>query len=446
MSSKLFEKYDVPVPRYTSYPAVPNWKNNLTSTTWLEQVRSSMQKQDVSWSLYMHLPFCESLCTFCACNNVITRDHTKEDRYIEAIHKEWDIYIKSIPELKTKKIRQLHLGGGSPTFFSSTNLKKLLAPFFATLKIDMDLFEGAIEVDPRRCTYDQLKVLKDFGFNRISLGVQDFDIEVQKNVNRIQPFEMVQKCVDEIRSLNYPSINFDLIYGLPGQTEESIRDTATKTVLLRPDRIALYSLAVVPWLRPAQNRFQRMETKKGYDKRRLFEIARDVFLEAGYISLGIDHFALPSDAIAISNKNKSLHRNFMGYTEYGTDVLLGLGVSAISETPISFHQNHKVVDEYYQSLEVQGVLPTSKGHVLTGEDREIKDYILDLMTNHHTQFKEGLISQENFTDMIDEDIVRFDKNNLIVTNKGIPFTRHVCQRVDRYAVATSGTPKFSSGV
>lgn len=372
-----------------------------------------------------------------------TRDHSKEDRYIQALHREWALYLKEIPDIKKKKIRQIHLGGGSPTFFNAENLKKLLIPFFENLIVDPNEFDGSVEVDPRRCTWEQLETLRSIGFNRISLGVQDFDLEVQKNVNRIQPYEMVERCVAQARELNYQSINFDLIYGLPGQSEDSMRDTALKTMQLKPDRIALYSLAVVPWLRPAQNRFKKMEIRKGFEKRKLFEIAREIFLEHGYIELGIDHFALPEDAISIAHRDNQMHRNFMGYTEYATDILLGLGMTSISESPDSFHQNQKAIEVYYQSVE-EGKLPTFKGHILSEEDKVYKKHILDLMTQYSASIDK--LDSVLFKELLSDDLVRIEQERLMITEKGIPFTRHVCQKVDRYSDSVTVENKFSSGV
>ncbi len=442
MAINLFDKYDTPVPRYTSYPSVPNWKDNLTTREWLSHLKKAFSR-DLSWSIYMHLPFCESLCTFCGCSQIITRDHSKEDQYIEALHKEWKLYLNALPELSTKKIRQIHLGGGSPTFFNASNLKKLLVPFFDTLTIDPKEFEGAVEVDPRRCTWDQLKTLREIGFNRISLGVQDFDLEVQKNVNRIQPYEMVERCVTQARELGYESVNFDLIYGLPGQTEQSVRDTAIKTMQLQPDRIAFYSLAVVPWLRPAQNRFKKMEIRKGAQKRELFDVASKVFLDHGYVPLGIDHFARPADSISLAYQTGTMHRNFMGYTEYATDVLLGLGMTSISESPDSFHQNLKAVSDYYQSVE-EGKIPTLKGHVLTKEDMIYKEHILNLMTQYRANV-EGLNANE-FQELLEDGLIEIHGDDLQITEKGLPFTRHVCQKVDRYSSSVTVENKFSSGV
>lgn len=441
----LFEKYDIPVPRYTSYPPVPSWRGDMSTDRWIGYLKQSMQKPDLSWSIYLHLPFCENQCTFCACNNIITRDHTKEDQYIQAMHTELGLYLRDVPEITQREIRQIHLGGGSPTFFQAENLKRLMEPFFANLKFNFAAFDGSVEVDPRKCNREQLQVLRDFGFNRVSLGVQDFDLDVQTFVNRVQPFEMVQACVENARDLGYGSVNFDLIYGLPGQTEESIFQTAKATVRLRPDRIALYSLAVVPWLKPAQNRFQKMTIRKGYEKRKLFEVVREVLFEAGYEALGIDHFALPADAITVSRQKNEMHRNFMGYTEYSTDVLLGMGVSAISDTEFGFHQNHKTIDAYYKALE-GGILPTAKGHVLSGEDKRVQRYILNLMTNHKTDFEHGAISAEAFKDMRDEGLLEFDRDTLVVTERGVPFTRHICQRIDEYSPAPNQGARFSSGV
>jgi oxygen-independent coproporphyrinogen-3 oxidase len=444
--SFLFDKYDTPVPRYTSYPPVPSWKNNLEHRAWIESLKNEMASKIVSWSLYMHLPFCESLCTFCACNNLITKDHSKEDRYIRAIQSEWQQYIDRVPDFAERPIRQLHLGGGSPTFFGADSLHRLLEPFFSKLKIDFENFEGAIEIDPRRCTFDQLKVLRDFGFNRISLGVQDFDLNVQKNVNRIQPFEQVENCVKMTRDLGFESVNFDLIYGLPGQSESSIADTARKTVSLKPDRIAIYSLAVVPWLRPAQNRFQKMEIRSGSRKRVLFEKARDIFVEANYVALGIDHFALPSDPLVKSSCNGQLHRNFMGYAEFSTDVLLGLGVSAISETSTVYHQNQKDISIYYSSLEEKRQLPFEKGHALSLEDIKFKRYILDLMTKFSAKFESGEVEPDDFQEMIGEGLLRFEGDELIINEAGKPFARHICHKIDRTAVKGPSEKKYSSGV
>lgn len=442
----LFDKYDVPVPRYTSYPTVPFWKNNLSRETWEIHLNDSLQDVNTSWGLYIHLPFCESLCSFCACNNVITKNHSVEERYVKAIEKEWRLYLNNAPAFKKTTIKQIHLGGGSPTFFSPLNLQNLLEPIFSELKIDCKTFEGAIEVDPRRCTRDQLKLLRDFGFNRISLGVQDLDHNVQKNVNRVQPFEVVQDCVATARELGYQSINFDLIYGLPGQTTQSIKQTTLAVIGLKPDRIALYSLANVPWMKPAHKKFKNMEMKLGKEKRELFETAKEIFLDNEYVELGIDHFARPTDSIALAKTQNTLHRNFMGYTEYATNIILGLGVSAISETPYSYQQNAKDLNEYYRSLEENNELPLYRGHVFDETDKKIKSYILNIMTRNWTDYQEGEIHKENFFEMIDDGLLEFNNNKLVLTKTGVPFARHVCNKLDQYILKSDVNNRFSSGV
>lgn len=444
----LYEKYDISVPRYTSYPPVPNWKDNFSTDNWLISLQHDMRSEDTNWSLYLHMPFCESQCHFCACNNIITKSHDQEERYIEALLLEWKVYLNSIPEFKAKKLRQLHLGGGTPSFFSATNLNKLFETLFFDLQIDENCFDGSIEIDPRRYNIDQLKILKKFHFNRISLGVQDFDPLVQKNVNRIQSYELVEKCVDDIRKLGFSSINFDLIYGLPGQTEESMQSTAEKVMLLQPDRIAFYSLAVVPWLKPAHGGFSKFEIKRAYSKRKLYEIAKKVFTDCAYISLGMDHFAKPDDALAKSIANNSLHRNFMGYTEYSTDVLLGLGLSSISENTIGFHQNHKKLDDYYNQIFQKNIIPTMKSHLLSNKDKLIKEIILNLMTKHQSSIDESVFMESDFSDMLQENLIEIKNDNLLILENGIPFIRNICSRIDPYFNAPKfGTNiRFSSGV
>ena len=369
MSTDLFKKYDIPAPRYTSYPTVPYWSDNPTTMQWIENVRETFAKPTASWSLYLHIPFCETLCTFCGCNTSITKDHSREEPYVGLIHKEWESYLKAVPEMAQRPLLQLHLGGGTPTFLSPANLKRLLEPMLKQMNRDESHFEGSIEVDPRRTSREQLATLRELGFTRVSLGVQDFNPEVQRLVNRVQPRAMTEKIVNEARELGYSSVNFDLIYGLPKQTEESIREMAEITCAMRPDRIALYSFAKVPWIKPAQRLFKDEDLPEGEPKRRLYEIARAILLGAGYVEIGMDHFALPEDSLSVSERTGELHRNFMGYADRRTDALIGLGVSAISETPGCFHQNEKVLPIYERRV-LNGEIPTLRGHLLNLEDRK----------------------------------------------------------------------------
>lgn len=429
--SSLFNKYDVPAPRYTSYPTVPYWSDNPTREEWLGYLNKNMNKATSSWALYLHIPFCETLCTFCGCNTSITKNHKREEPYVRLLLKEWDIYKQQVAGFQSRPLKHLHLGGGTPTFLSAHNLRLLLSEFYKDVRIDKNDFEGSIEVDPRRTTEDQLEALREFHFNRISLGVQDFDSEVQRLVNRTQPFAMTEKITKAARRLGYDSVNFDLIYGLPTQNEEKIRKMIDQTCQLMPDRIALYSLAIVPWIKPAQKLFKDEDLPHGEEKRRLYEISRELLLKAGYLEIGMDHFALASDGLSKSYQAKTLHRNFMGYSDKRTDVLLGLGVSSISETPECFHQNEKALP-VYETTVGQGLIPTHRGHKLTAQDQEQREQILRFMTQGSVELRaEQLDSIKGYlSEMIKDALVTFENNTMKITELGKPFLRNACMALD----------------
>jgi oxygen-independent coproporphyrinogen-3 oxidase len=442
----LLAKYDVPAPRYTSYPTVPYWETNPTREQWLQHLRTTLQQGDGGWSLYIHIPFCETLCTFCGCNNIITKDHKKEAPYGEKVLKEWSLYLQQVPELLQRPLKHIHLGGGTPTFLSAEQLDHLLRPILTAVKKDQTDFEASIEVDPRRTNKEQLRVLRDLGFNRVSMGVQDFNPEVQRLVNRVQPLEITDKLATAARELGYTSVNFDLIYGLAKQTKESILESAKATVRLRPDRIALYSFALVPWIKPAQRLFKDEDLPKAAEKRELYETAREVLLKADYVEVGMDHFALPTDNLSLAMKSKRLHRNFMGYTDQKTDVLLGLGVSSISETPYSFHQNEKLMPLYEAALK-SNQLPTLRGHILTEEDQNRRDQILKLMTEFEVNFKsldQEMQAQDFLKEMIQDSLVEIREHKLIVNEKGRPFLRNACVFFDERLKAKQPQTKIFS--
>lgn len=422
----LFEKYDVPAPRYTSYPTVPYWETMPTADQWCENLQSTLKAGDKSLSLYIHIPYCETLCTFCGCNTVITKDHKKEDPYVQSLLTEWNTYLKKVPEIKNTPMKQLHLGGGTPTFMSAANLEKLLTTILKDVLKAPD-FEASIEVDPRRTTVEQLKVLRQIGFNRISLGVQDFNPEVQRLINRIQPYDITANITNEARKLGFTSVNFDLIYGLAKQTKESMLDCIAKTIELRPDRIALYSFALVPWIKPAQRLFKDEDLPVGQAKRELYEVSRAALLKAGYVEIGMDHFALPTEALSKSLHSETLHRNFMGYTDHKTDVLLGLGVSSISETPEMFHQNEKVLPTYQQIVEKEQV-PTFRGHILTKSDQIHRQQILDFMTKGKVILTpdQKLEAQAFLSEMMKDGLVQINGTTLSITELGKPFLRNAC--------------------
>lgn len=451
--SSLFKKYDVPAPRYTSYPTVPYWHDNPTSNQWMDSLKLAFSKSDSSWSLYLHIPYCETLCTFCGCNTVITKDHAVESPYVDHLLVEWNRYLERIPELRTRPLRQIHLGGGTPTFLSPKELERLLKPILGSVTRDPEHFEGSVEVDPRRTTEEHLRSLHALGFRRISLGVQDFDPEVQRLVNRIQPIEITEGITTKARAMGYDSVNYDLIYGLPKQDVAKFIETAKTTVRLRPDRIALYSFALVPWIKKVQRIFKDEDLPAGPEKREIYEAARRILLQAGYVEIGMDHFALPTDSLAKSVEQKTLHRNFMGYTDHRTDVLLGIGLSAISETPTCFHQNEKVLP-VYERLLAEGKIPSLRGHLLTEEDRSHREQILELMTSYETVFASDDQKndvQEFLAEPLNDGLARIESRGgrdfLVVTDPGKAFLRNICMAFDRrLREKTPSTRTFSQAV
>src|SRR5688572_12987732 len=312
VNSLLVRKYNQPVPRYTSYPTVPYWKDRLETEEWTNIFKAKFEELNhiQGISLYIHLPFCESLCTYCGCNKKITTNHSVEEEYLTAIEKEWKLYRKMMRQ--TPVIRELHLGGGTPTFFSPKNLERLLKTILNGSIIHPQ-HSFSIEGHPNNTTAAHLKVLYQLGFRRISYGVQDLDPEVQHIINRIQPFENVERATNEARKIGFTSVNFDLIYGLPLQTLHSIERTINEVLTLRPDRIAFYSYAHVPWTSRAQRLFDESHLPSAEEKIQLYMKGKELLMNAGYVDIGMDHFALPEDELYIASTEGRLHRNFMGY-------------------------------------------------------------------------------------------------------------------------------------
>ncbi len=429
--SDLFAKYDVPAPRYTSYPTVPFWSDMPTTEEWLRELAQAFDNEPATWSLYFHLPFCESLCTFCACNTVITRNHHREAGYQDLLLKEWGYYLERIPKLLDRTLLGVHLGGGTPTFFAPENLRQILHPILSAAQIDRDNFEASVEVHPGHTTRAHLLTLRELGFTRISIGVQDFDPEVQRIVNRNQPYEVTKTCTDMARELGYTSVNYDLIYGLPKQTLERFGESIDKVIELRPDRIALYSFALVPWIKPAQRSYTDEDIPKAGEKRALYEMARGQLEHAGYVEIGMDHFALPHDGMARAQRRGTLHRNFQGYTETRTSVLLGLGVSAISEAPTCFHQNEKAFPVYERRV-LQGEIPTFRGHLLSEEDRELREQILKFMTRFEVGLRDDQAddARQFLSSLIEDGLVEVQDQKLTLTERGRPFLRNACMFFD----------------
>ena len=425
----LVSKYNIQAPRYTSYPTVPYWDNNLDEPKWIEHIKHAFIKYNKDGiSLYIHLPYCESLCTYCACNTRITVNHKVETPYIESLLKEWQLYLNQFEGKPL--IKEIHLGGGTPTFFSPENLAYLLSSILSTVDIAPN-HDFSFEGHPSNTTKAHLRALYDLGFERVSFGIQDFDEKVQDTINRYQTFEEVKQVMDDAREIGYTSINFDLVYGLPYQTIESINDTITKIISLNPERIAFYSYAHVPWLKPGQRKYSEKDLPADAYKRSLYEAGKELFMTANYLDIGMDHFALPNDTLFDAFNNGSLHRNFMGYTTNTTKLLIGLGCSSISDTWDGFAQNIKTVEEY-QKVVNDGHFPIFKGHSLTEEDLIIRQHILDLMCQHKTAVDSYYYEAEDkFNEFIKDGLVEIKDKTIYITETGKLFLRNVCLAFDK---------------
>lgn len=433
----LIQKYNVPGPRYTSYPTVPYWdENSFSVADWKETLQQSFVQSNTTEgiSLYIHLPFCESLCTFCGCNKRITKRHDVEHSYIDAVLKEWELYCELLP--KKPIIKEIHLGGGTPTFFAPDNLERLINGLFKNADKHPD-HEFSFEGHPNNTTRAHLQKLYDLGFRRVSFGVQDYSEKVQEAIHRIQSFHNVAKVTFWAREIGYTSVGHDLIFGLPFQTVDDVIDTIDKTNSLQPDRLAFYSYAHVPWIKGnGQRGFKEEDLPKDEEKRLLYESGKKRLSENGYHEIGMDHFALETDSLYHSFRERKLHRNFMGYTSSKTQVMIGLGVSSISDSWYSFTQNVKTLEEYYAVL-AQNELPVFRGHVLIEEDLIIRKHILNIMCQLHTSWYEygyyfSEINQvlERLQEMEQDGLIIITNHSLTVTEKGKAFIRNICMAFD----------------
>jgi len=430
---QLLEKYNVPVPRYTSYPTVPYWNETPPAEkAWKQKVVQAFQRQN-EISLYLHLPFCEALCTYCGCNKRITKNHAVESPYIETVLKEWRLYRDLLPGKPV--LRELHLGGGTPTFFSPQNLHYLLSAILQ----DVDLaeqYEFGFEAHPGTTSPEHLRVLRELGFTRLSIGIQDFAPEILEIINRKQTFEDVVQVTEKARELGYESINYDLIFGLPLQTKAHIIDTVKKVKALLPERIAFYSYAHVPWISPSQRAYSEADLPTGEEKRELYELGCELLEEAGYVEIGMDHFALPKDSLCQAMEAGHLHRNFMGYTPFNTELNLALGASSISDSWDGYIQNEKKI-ERYQEIVDSGRLPIIKGHLLSGEDEILRHHILNLMCRHETSWQQeeqqcaALYAGIARMDELERDgLVKREPYRLTVEPAGYPFIRNIALALD----------------
>lgn len=449
----LLNKYNVPVPRYTSYPTVPVWKEGIDVQQWKNVFSQQFTKCNEAdgISLYLHLPFCESLCTYCGCNKKITTNHAVEEEYMQVILKEWNLYLQLMDSKPV--LRELHIGGGTPTFFSPDNLVKLLKAIFDTAIIHPK-HEFSFEGHPNNTTKEHLQTLYNLGFRRVSYGVQDNDAEVQRIINRIQPFENTKRAVDDARAIGYESVNFDLIYGLPKQSLETMEKTILQSISLKPDRVAFYSYAHVPWTSRGQRLFDENDLPSTETKMKLYQLGKKLFSENGYSDIGMDHFALPHDDLFKAREEGWLHRNFMGYTTQHTGILLGLGVSSISDAGIAFAQNNKTIHDYYAAIN-SGELSITKGYFLSDEDVAFRKYILNISCQGKTKFLPEhleLIHQYSFPELekLEEDgFVDYDDAGLTVTKLGLNFIRNICKAFDLHLLRNEvkhEKPQFSKAI
>lgn len=437
MNTSLIQKYNIPGPRYTSYPTVPFWDEaQFTKDKWLETFKRSFEESNSEQgiSLYIHLPFCESLCTFCACHKHITKRHSMEDRYIETVLKEWQLYLNLMSSRPI--IKEIHLGGGTPTFFSSENLSKLIKGLLEPSELHSD-YEFSFEGHPNNTTKEQLQTLYNLGFTRVSFGIQDYDATVQNAIHRIQSFEQVKTVTEWSRAIGYISISHDLIFGLPFQTIETMTESINKTKQLRPDRISFYSYAHVPWVKGVGQRgFNEDDLPKGDEKRTLYETGKQLLTNLGYEEIGMDHFALKTDDLYKATIKKTLHRNFMGYTANTTQLMVGLGMSAISDSWYGFAQNVKTVKDY-ETIVASGEIPVFRGHILNEEDLVIRQHILNIMCHLETSWSDQNLKFSKI-DMVLEALKEAKKDGLIeihnyvlkVPEESKPFIRNICMGFD----------------
>lgn len=429
-NANLLEKYNIAAPRYTSYPTVPYWQTEKPQNVlWIENVQNTFAKNP-EISLYIHLPFCENLCTYCGCNKRITKNHKVETPYMNAVLKEWQMYLDVLPSKPI--LKEIHLGGGTPTFFQAENLRILLGQIIDSAIVPED-HEFGLEVHPNTTSVYQLQVLRELGFDRVSIGVQDFDENILKTIHRFQTTKQVRNLTIAAREMGYKSINYDLIFGLPKQKLHHILDTMNYLQELKPDRIAFYSYAHVPWKSKSQRGYSEADLPTGKEKRELYEVGKAELKKLGYVEIGMDHFALKSDDLYKAFEAQTMHRNFMGYTPFHTDLLIGLGTSAISDAWTAFAQNEKTVEDYQYRVEA-GELPFFRGHLLTEEDAIIRKHILDLMCHFNTTWSEpnSILADAiiRLSPMVEDNLVEVTTNSIRVTKLGEPFVRNVCMALD----------------
>ncbi len=455
VTPELLARYDRPGPRYTSYPTAPQFSEDFDENDYSAALERAATATEQPLSLYVHVPFCDARCTYCGCSVVISPHRGPEERYLAAVDREVGLVADRLGDRRT--LSQLHWGGGTPTYLAPAQLEVL----FRSIRDRFSLAPGAevaIEVDPCVTGDDHLKTLRRLGFNRISMGVQDLDPRVQEAVGRVQPPAVTRRLVDRARELGFESVNIDLIYGLPYQTPDSFRGTVERVVAeLGPDRVAVFSYAHVPWIKPHQRALEGLPLPRGWDKFRIFAAAADVFLSAGYRFIGMDHFARPDDELARAIDGGTLHRNFMGYTVQPSTDLVGIGLTSIGDVGGAYVQNEKNLARYQRALG-EGRLPVERGLRRSAEDemrgavirRLISTFGLDFGwvrdtfgIDPRTVFARELAELEPF---VDDGLVAVSESGIRVLPPGRLFIRNVCMPFDVYLRRDDGRPLYSRTV
>ncbi len=445
ISDGVLARHDVPGPRYTSYPTVPAW-HDVGPEAHVDALTRASEQADAPLSLYMHLPFCERRCTYCGCNVVITENRAKADRYLDAIEKELDLVSAALGS--RRGLSQVHWGGGTPTFLDPTQIERAWSMINAHFHVEFGA-EVAIEVDPAVTSVDQLELLADAGFNRISFGVQDFDPRVQETVNRVQSKSKIEELYYRARSLGFTGINFDLIYGLPFQSSLSWAETLSSVIELRPDRLAVYSFAYLPDRQKHQRKLPVIGIPQGKEKLALFAQAWDAFTDAGYQTIGMDHFALPDDELSVAQRERRLGRNFQGYTVRAASESVALGVSGISRIGGLFVQNLRGLTHYYDRVDA-GLLASTKGRRLTPEDERRGAIITSLMCNNYVDLGPDAATMEReltaLKDLEKDGLLKLGEREIELTELGKILMRRVAMVFDTYLADTTAQTKFSRTV
>jgi len=436
----LVKKYSKPGPRYTSYPTAPHFNESLNHDKWIEEIKKNNLTSDRDISLYFHIPFCDTLCYFCGCTMMVTRNQDKITKYIDYLEKEIDLFKKLIhPD---KKVIQMHFGGGTPTHLTPDQIRRIGAKIRSSFNFDPNS-ENGCEMDPRELTEDHIIALKDIGINRASMGVQDFDPVVQKAVNRVNSKELVDEVIGWIRKHDYESLNLDLIYGLPHQTVEKFEKTLDGVLDLDPDRLAVFNYAHVPWMKPHMKLINEDDLPDPEIKLEMLKMIIERLTSSGYVYIGMDHFAKETDEMTIAQKEKSLQRNFQGYsTKLGSDIY-ALGMSSISQLEDVYAQNVKELPQYYSLIDA-GKLPIEKGYPMSNDDNIRRETIMRLMCDLELDFASmsnrlGVNFVEYFAKDLenldvfkDDGLLTISPEKIIITEAGRLFIRNIAMEFDAY--------------